>query len=203
MTTACACSGGSSGAQSCGSDGTYGACDCGGRGVGGNGGAGGAGGSVQSGQKRVFVTSSKYVGSAVTGICQTVAGSVGLGGTWVEWLSYATNVTPKKAIESIKGAGPWVRLDGSVAFANHAQLATSPSVPLSLTERAQPVATLDDNVWTGTLSGGGASGNDCDDWVTTSNYGGSIGRATVADEWTAWDAPLTCNNTAHVYCFEQ
>jgi hypothetical protein len=172
QSTACVCSDGSGGAQVCRGDGTYGVCQCGATGnVGGNGGgdmamggggaggggsggggSGGGGGGSSTGQKRMFVTSAAYAGTAVSGICQAAADSVSLGGTWVPWLSFGADVTPRSAIDEVKGTGPWVRLDGMVAFANHAQLATAPSVPLDVDEHGQTIGVSD--VWTGTLTGG-------------------------------------------------
>ena len=169
-------------------------------GGGGTGGAGGGGGT-STGQKRMFITSAAYAGTAVSGICQAAADSVSLGGTWVPWLSFGADVTPRNAIDEVKGAGPWVRLDGMVAFANHAQLATAPSVPLEIDEHGQTIAVSD--VWTGTLTGGSYSGSDCHNWGA-SNYYGSIGRSSSASDWTAYTSQtVACNNTAHVYCFEQ
>lgn len=216
QSAACVCSDGSGGAQVCRGDGTFGVCQCGtavGNGGNGNGGGGGGGGgttiggddmatgSVSTGQKRVFVTSQAYAGSVADSICQTVADSVSLGGTWVAWLSSANSTTPD-AIDRIKGTGPWVLLDGTVAFANHAQLGTSPTAAIMVTETGQklpgPVS-----VWTGTLSGGVHSGQDCAGWATTSSsYAGEIGSTTVG-AWTASGQAFQCSDTERVYCFEQ
>ncbi len=219
---ACVCADGTGGSQVCKGDGTYGACACGttigtggnggssgGAGGGGSSGAGGGaggaggGGGTTSGAKRVFVTSAAYAGTAIVGICQTVAESATLGGTWTEWLSFGSVATPRNAIDAVHGTGPWLLLDGTVAFANHAQLATSPTVPLTMTEHMQTLAATDDEVWTGTLTGGTHSSVDCNDWSAT-NYNGSLGRASLPASWTAANGTeYQCQSTAHVYCFEQ
>jgi len=218
MSAACVCSDGSGGAQVCGGDGTYAACDCGGAGnVGGNGGddmamggggsgggGSGGGGGTSTGSKRVFVTSTLYAGSVVKSVCGNAADAVGLGGTWLPWLSESEAGAESDAIATIQGSGPWVRLDGMVAFANHAQLATTPSVPINVTEKMQVVgATEDDAVWTGTLSGGVHGTDDCFGWTSSGNLG-SYGHASETSRWTASGTSDSCSSGTHrVYCFEQ
>ncbi len=210
QSAACACSDGTSGAQICRGDGSYGQCVCGGgspssigdMATGGSG--GGGGGSTNTGggggTKRIFVTSIGYSGSVVSTICQTVADSVNLGGTWKPWLSH-TGATTVDAIDAIQGSGPWVLLDGTVAFANHAQLATTPSTGLSLTEKMIRLPSNDDAVWTGTQTGGVHSGEDCGGWSTT-GVNGTYGSATLIANWTV-NGTASCGTPAHVYCFEQ
>lgn len=214
---ACVCADGAGGAQVCKGDGSYAACQCGatangggddmaGGGTGGNASGGGdmATGGGSSGAKRLFVTSSTYAGSVAASVCQTVADSVNLGGSWLPWLSASGQPQPD-AIDRISGSGPWQLLDGTVAFANHAQLATSPSVPINMTELGQK---LDGNsttmgVWTGTLTSGVQSGWDCNHWTST-GYNGDTGSAATTDHWTAdGSSAVSCASTYHVYCFEQ
>lgn len=222
--TACACSDGRSGAQVCGRDGSYGACACdgtGGNGVGGDDGVGdmatssgppatsggddmatGGGGGGTTGQKRVFVTSAEYTGTIAATICETVAQSANLDGTWVPWMSRSHDSVPHDAINLISGDGPWVLLDGTVAFANHAQLASTPTAPIALTEKMTRLASPDDLVWTGTNTGGVESLADCFDW-TMSSYSATYGAATNLAWWTSASDTRYCAELAHVYCFEQ
>jgi hypothetical protein len=220
QSAACVCSDGTGGAQLCKGDGSFAACQCasgassggsedmgtgdngsGGNGSGGNGsGDMATGGVVSTGQKRVFVTSSNYAGVVADTICQTVADSVSLGGTWVPWLSSSLSGFSYSAINQVKGTGPWVRLDGMVAFANHAQLATAPAVTLDVTETGQKV--VGSSVWTGTLTGGVLGSDTCNGWDNDS-YTGSTGNAESTSAWTASGSSYPCADTAHVYCFEQ
>jgi hypothetical protein len=214
QSTACVCSDGTGGAQVCRGDGTFAACQCasgatspggddmgtGGVGGNGNGSSGGDMAVASRGQKRVFVTSTAYTGSVAAGVCNNVAQSVNLGGTWVPWLS-RTGSTSADAIDVVTGNGPWVRLDGMVAFANHAQLATAPSVPLAITEKNAPLPAGDDEVWTGTLTGGMHSGSDCGGW-TANSLSASYGLVSTS-EWTAQGSTTSCSYALHVYCFEQ
>src|SRR5437016_3643883 len=136
---ACACGDGTQGAQICRPDGTFDSCQCtiqhGGPVV-------DMGGNSQNpilhdlalspatGGKRVFVTSTAYLGSAVTSACSDAAAAANLGGTWDAWLSTQS----MDAIDKVTGSGPWKRLDGQVAFNNHAGLATQPLVAIDITE---------------------------------------------------------------------
>ncbi len=234
MSTACACSDGTQGAQVCRGDGTYGACQCaggpnggngmpmggggaggggggaagsngnggGGSGGGGSGGGGGGGGS-SSGSKRVFITSTLYTGPVAASICNTVAQAAGLSGTWKPWLSFGSSTPITDAIDAIKGTGPWVMLDGTTAFANHAQLATQPSAAIVVTEKMTRVPSTDDSVWTGTVNGGLHSGYDCNDWASA-GYTGSLGHAADLATWTqGGGGNYSCSSNARVYCFEQ
>ena len=215
QSAACVCSDGTGGAQVCKGDGSFAACQCasggsddmgtggngtGGNGTGGNGTGDMGGGVVSTRQKRVFVTSTNYAGVIADSICQTVADSVSLGGTWVPWLSSSASGLSYSAINEVKGTGPWVRLDGMVAFANHAQLATAPTVALDVTETGQKV--VGTAVWTGTLAGGVFSSDTCNGW-DNNTYTGSIGDASTTSGWTAAGGSYPCTDTAHVYCFEQ
>ena len=224
MSAACVCSDGTGGAQICRGDGTYDACACGTVGIGGNGGnggaggaggtggagggggggtggAGGGGGGGSTGTKRVFVTSTAYSPTVAAGICNTVAQAANLSGTWVPWLSSTSPASD--AINAIKGSGPWLLLDGSEAFGNHAQLATMPTAAIAVTEKMTKLSVNDDYVWTGTANGGAHSGADCAAWTdTASNDYATMGHATVIQQWTT-SSTNECAVTAHVYCFEQ
>ena len=216
QSAACTCASGDTGAQVCENGGTYGACDCGGHvsvggnGSGGNGGddmaggggsGGGGGGGVTPGQKRLFITSTAYAGTVAASVCENVAKSVNLTGTWKAWMSYASGVPTIDAIDDIGGTGPWVLLDGTVAFSNHAQLATAPSALIDVSETGQKLpGPL--SVWTGTLTSGVHSNDDCSNWSSTAYYG-SVGATSSTSAWTANGNRLPCDNIAHVYCFEQ
>lgn len=124
-------------------------------------------GGVPPGAKRVFVTSAAYAGNSIAS-CTIVARSVSLSGTWTPWLS-GSGAMVHDAIAFISGDGPWYLLDGRVAFATGAQLATEPSVPIEITETGETVS--DGPVWTGTLTGGFHSGADCDSWTASTSTG--------------------------------
>lgn len=202
----CACASGQTGAQTCKADGTYDVCRCevgnGGTGGGGGSGAGGDMGGASGGAKRVFVTSLTYSATVAPTVCQNVAESANLGGTWVAWLSTRYSNDSIVAIDQVTGTGPWKLLTGETAFANHGQLATTPSVVIDVTEMG---TTLDagQSVWTGTTTGGQPEGSDCDAWgsTATSLYA-AVGALDAPANWTN-DGLSSCGGTNHVYCFEQ
>ncbi len=203
----CACTDGRTGAQVCQADGTFGACACTGAGEDAGRGSADAGPQIDAGPPgplRVFVTSLAYRPSALGDVCQNTADAQGLGGSWVAWLSrrYPDPTPDADAIDEITGAGPWLRLDGQMAFRNRAQLATLPSVPINVTE-ANEVLAPGLGVWTGTLLGGTTGDHDCQRWSENIDlFSGVVGSADSTDNWT--DVGLAaCDNTRRVYCFEQ
>src|SRR5207245_9607946 len=90
------------------------------------------------GAKRVFVTGTAYVSDSLATACRDAATAAGLGGTWTAWLS-----GPGDAINNITGSGSWRRLDGTVVFNNHSNLATQPLVPINIDENGRTLATGD------------------------------------------------------------
>ena len=155
---------------------------------------------------RVFVTSLRYsadirsAGGQVTAlasadsICQTLADASGLGGTFRAWLSTSS----AHAIEHITGTGPWYRMDGALAFPNHASLGTTPMVPISIDEKLGTPDPFYES-WTGTAVGGylapkGARQSvTCSDWTSTidsTQIGGVLGIYNAAEgttaEWTEY-----------------
>jgi hypothetical protein len=145
------------------------------------------------------VTATEYSPSALVGICQNAADAVGLGGTWVEWLS--VSIPPaRKAFDAVPGNGPWSLLNGQVAFKNHAQLATQPLLPINVTETGTVLTS--GYAWTGTASGGGPSGDDCSGWNSASPGDATYGNVASTASWTQYSLG-GCSITYHVYCFEK
>jgi hypothetical protein len=157
--------------------------------------------AISGGAKRVFVTNSVFLPSAVKEACQNSADAAGLGGTWVPWLSDAGG----DAIDRVRGNGPWNDLNGDVVFANHAQLATQPMNVLHTTELGTD-AIYQGYVWTGTLTGGRASGSDCQGWTsnekTEAGTTGTVPLLSDPSEWTDYQL-INCGEKYYVYCFEQ
>jgi hypothetical protein len=207
-TVSCACSDGSQGAQECLADGTFAGCVC--QLVVGDGPDMArrddssnpvnvpdmATSQTVVGEKRLFVTSTQYAATALATVCQDSADAASLGGTWKPWLSTST----VDAIDIIQGSGPWKLLDGTVAFKNHAQLATQPSAPINITEQNNTL-NASQNVWTGTGNGGRDSSYDCFSWTSTGDNG-TVGSSDSTSTWT-FASYSGCNYQNHVYCFEQ
>jgi hypothetical protein len=154
------------------------------------------------GAQRVFVTSAQFPGfidnlaGGVTGADLKCAQAAG-GGTWRAWLSDDSI----DAIDRVLGSGPWLRMDGQVAFARRPN--ELPMVKLNLDEHAVDVGP-NARVWTGTGSNGRLlAGQDCLSWSSVSGMdGGEYGEADVVlGGWTDFQSQA-CNTSAHLYCFE-
>lgn len=176
-------------------------------GAGGGGGTGtGGGGGGSTGPKRLFITRTEYsgdlksAGGGATGLqggdnlCNTAAAAANIGGTWVAWLSAGT----VRAYDRVQGTGPWQLVgSGTTIFNNRAALATT---PLAAIDRDETGSSRSAYAWTGTSTGGGPSGNDCQDW-TGGGYG-TLGNPEQTGAWTTYDY-RTCSNTYSLLCFEQ
>ena len=161
----------------------------------------------------MFVTSNDFptdlqttggAGSGLAGgdsFCNTVANAVSLGGTWKVLLSTSNT----RSIDRFTFTGPWTQLggDGGIIFETLEQVALlTPSQPINRTESG---ALLTQGlVWTGTTTGGGTTGNDCNGWTSSSSgYDGTYGL--VATSLATWlDGSTTgCSSTLRLYCFER
>jgi hypothetical protein len=196
------------GVDSGGMDGTSG-----GTGGSSGGGNGSTGGGNTGPSKRVFVTSTTYSGNfagtpgARNGLdgadilCNAAAAVGGLGGTWRAWLSDQGQT----ALGRIVGNGPWHKLDAerTLAFRNRENLSTTPFSPLDIDENGNKSGS--GIVWTGTATGGGASGSNCRGW--TRNDSGADGSYGVVEgnrdsEWTE-STTASCFSSGRLYCLEQ
>lgn len=164
------------------------------------------------GTKRVFVTAQRFSGSLASGgnlagadaACIGAAQTAGMGGNWKAWLSSST----VDAIDRVSDVGPWYDLGGTLIFSNKANLATVPLAGLWKDETGASLGS--DRIWTGTAVGGqyiedlGPGSKPCGDWMDASISStakiGQIGRRDSA--WTAF-AGTTCDQQAHLICFEQ
>ena len=210
---ACTCETGASGAQACREDGTYGPCTCGGgdASVAFDAAAALDGGdptdagspTPHTGPLRVFTTSLLYHADRVMENCQVVADVEGLGGTWAPWVS----TSERDAIDTIRGDGPWVDLEGRVLFETRAQFQTVPFEKLLYDETGYRMNEFPQNsgVWTGTGAGGRDTGRNCADWTSTrDDLEGTIGQYNSAERpWTESDTIFRCDQLAHIYCIEQ
>jgi len=176
---------------------------------------------------RVFVSSLRYpanlraAGGGATGregadtICQTLADAASLGGTFRAWLS----TTDKDAIDHIEGAGPWYRMDGLLAFPNHAALATTPVHAIAVDEQGGTPDPYYES-WTGTALGGRIMppgtrlSVTCWDWTSTVDSPqvggllgvyGDVGNPDDGEgaEWTDFAVGYCSPFDRHLYCFEQ
>lgn len=182
-----------------------------------------AGPPAPTGQ-RIFVTSGTYTGriersgtaaglASADAICDLLATAASLGGTWKAWLS----TDSENALDRVMGPGPYVNMNGATVFPNRASLEVGmPMAPLALDENGSvvqdDVAMPGAAVWTGSTNTGSAIMNaHCVNWTSAAGgLFGDEGQIGIADaampmdsrEWSS-SRTYDCNQTAHLYCFEQ
>lgn len=168
-------------------------------------------------RRHVFTTSTVYdrdlraaAGSddGISGadwICAQAAAGANLQGTWVAWISDVGH----DAIDRIQDLGPWYLMNETRAFNNKANLATTPLVPIDITEHGLPVP-VNDCVWTNTAVGGRKIA-ECV-WEQTQLGSGDpvpcggahqCGFARKTDNtWTSWTSSGSMTR-CRLYCFQQ
>lgn len=157
--------------------------------------------------KRVFVTSSTVDGrfnfnglgilTNADNLCNSVAASAFLSGTYVAWLSTPT----VNAIDRVADAEYRLR-DGTLLFINKAQM-LDPGRPFEAISQNQLGQPISGSYWTATSGGAYFAGNDCSGWTTNSSLvSGWYGSTTSIYTWSITGAD-TCNNSKHLLCFEQ
>ncbi|MFN8662453.1 MAG: hypothetical protein U0075_11215 [Thermomicrobiales bacterium] len=165
---------------------------------------------VDCGPCRVFLTSTTQDGNlgglnGADAICQGLAASANLPGTYRAWLSDDAQSPSTRFSQS---SGPYQLLDGVTIASSWADLTDGTlAAPITVAENG---ATFEDpglRAWTNTLATGGGGGvlnKNCAGWTTNANGSdGDEGQVTATnDNWTDF-ASGTCNNQFHLYCFQQ
>lgn len=157
--------------------------------------------------KRVFVSSARLWSVEVDdadSLCQELADSAALGGTWVAW----TSTSDMDAIDKLDpDGGPYVLLDdhATVVAIDNADLVDGELARnIGLTELGLPTEGAI-NVWTGTTIDGTLSPHNCEDWTVPNNEAGSTFGAVTSTSgcWTDCGGQLICTGNVRVYCFER
>lgn len=161
--------------------------------------------------KIVFVTSEIYNGnlgglSGADSICQGLADTVGLSGTFKAWLSDDTSYPEARFVHS---TGAYILVNGTPIAESWTDLIDGDLInPISRDEHGTFV---DSEVWTATLSDGGPGDvgdtiEYCDNWTSDNyNYKAITGLSTAKDSiWTAAIlAGRQCDWGFRLYCIEQ
>jgi hypothetical protein len=160
---------------------------------------------VLGGPNRIFVTSRVFDGGNLGGrdgadkACQDLAGSAGLEGTWIAYLS----TSAESAAQRVGSARGWIRTDGR-PVADLAQDLDQGRLwyPVRLDEHGKPVGEPGE-VATGADPSGGTTPRTCADWTTSDAGGllvsGSWGATTPAFEANFYSG---CTQAFHLYCLE-
>ena len=150
---------------------------------------------------RVFATSATHNGNlgglaGADALCEAAAKAAKLGGTFKAWLSDSTT----NASQRIAAVGPWTLVDGTAAFKGKS-VTSFPVHDLDMDENGE--TGKKGLVWTGTVLGGNASTETCNDWSST-GASGTSGYPHVIDDWNDdGSGGSPCNLGGRLYCFEQ
>ena len=157
---------------------------------------------------RIFITATSYAADFATtangdalvaadGFCATAAESVFMPGNWKAWLSTST----VDAIERIGSNGPWVTMNGTRVFNNHANLETLPMSSFAQNERGQFVDREGSAIWTGTSVRGVRTAHTCNDWTRTIGMA-TYGSALETDHAWTEEGVADCVAKARFLCLE-
>jgi hypothetical protein len=156
--------------------------------------------------KRAFVTSTTYDGallgtSGADDKCQARADAALLGESWRAWLSE----NGIDALDRITNA-EYRLVDGTtIVAANAADLVncSNPACLVSPISKDEFGVATDQEVWTGTGSGGTGTADTCNSWWYGGTVSGTYGRSTqTGAAWTA-EGTAVCNERYSLYCLER
>jgi hypothetical protein len=169
------------------------------------------------GKKRVFATSTSYVGDLKTAgggtdgldgadkLCAAAASAGSLGGTWKAWLS-TSGASIVDAKDRIADVGPWYLTDGTtLAFASKIAMLADPNHAIDLDEHGQANGAGLASTGTG-ANGVHQNGLDCLAWTSGAlGAASTVGNIHTAAGWTddGNTAGDNCAAAHSIYCFEQ
>lgn len=153
---------------------------------------------------RIFLSSITFDGildgvAGADSICESLAGSVGYGGTWVAFMSE----TNSDVVDRISEVGPWLRMDGKLTFDSvNGMTSGFYSESPAMDEWGNLIPT-GANFWTGTSFNGVASDIDCGGWSANASISGTIGDAN--QPFTAFynSGSMSCAAQARLMCVQQ
>lgn len=149
----------------------------------------------------VFATSATSMGNlgglqGADDVCNTLAGSAGLGGTFVAWLSTGDTDAKDRIVDA-----EYRLVDGITVVANDlADLLDASLDNAILTDESGNNVAFNE-IWTGTNTNGTANADTCSDWTADAGNG-HIGNNGNADaQWTSQNSPV-CGVAKRFYCFQ-
>jgi hypothetical protein len=156
-----------------------------------------------------FVTSVEMSGNlggldGADAICQNLANANTLPGTYRAWLSDETGSPSTRFTQS---SGPYVLRNGTVVANTWADLTDGALLaPIEITEEHSAV--VGGRTWSNTEGDGVpllSNQKHCNHWTdATDQFIGHFGRAFDSNnEWTDSRNHLPCQQSAHLYCFQQ
>jgi hypothetical protein len=154
--------------------------------------------------KRVFVTSTTHAGSfggitAGNNLCQGLATTEGLSGTYFAWIATAAATDPESRFT--RSPTGYALVDGTLVATSWADLIDSALAgAINLTESGAAPPTVE--AWTGVAANGTGNVNDCTNWTVTTGTGVAGTTAATDGTWTSL-ASRNCTEAKVLYCFEQ
>jgi hypothetical protein len=156
---------------------------------------------------RVFVSSTVY-GGKIGGLvgadflCQDLAESAGLSGTYKAWLS---DDIASPSTRFVRSKGPYVLVNGKRIADNWKDLTDgSLKIPINVTQAGSKAADST-SVWTYTKADGAAidaNTNNCGNWAAATGDG-DVGSETSRNATWTDNGAAACNTGQHLYCFQQ
>jgi cysteine-rich repeat protein len=156
----------------------------------------------------VFVTSANYSGilgglAGADKICQDLADTASLGGTFKAWLSDGTMSPSSRFGINPEFSGPFELVDGTVIAQGWKDL-TDGSLLHAIDIDETGITVMTSTVWTNTTVAGDPLGtNHCASW-SSSDVDGTVGLSNKNDsEWTQKMKPMNaCASGSRLYCFQ-
>jgi len=160
-------------------------------------------------QKWVFVSSQSYAAdfggtAGADAICQGLAGSVGLPGSYRAWISAAGDSASDRFNHS---SVPYLQLDAGVNTKiadDWADLTDINFLDAGINVDQTGALVASDVVWTGTNPNGSydSSREQCGDWIQTTGFATS-GQTGLENDWWTNLTAANCNGNHRLYCFQQ
>ena len=153
--------------------------------------------------RTVFVTSQTYIGGVggLTGadaLCQGLANTAGLPGTFLAWLSDSTH-SPSTRFGK---AGSFVLIDGTTVADSWNDL-TDGILQSSINQTELGDTLGSERVWTGTGIDGQQTGSTCLSWISGGTNLGRSGFTDASDTTWTDERGYLCDTGQRLYCFEQ
>lgn len=132
-------------------------------------------------------------------IIADIYGTYGGKKTWKAWIS-KDGMSIKDHIYNSPGL--YISRTGDIIAYSFTDL-TDGSINIPIIHDQNGMEHLDQDVWTGTLSDGSFSFNNCNNWISNSGEFGTVGKTnTITADWTNTQDLGDCSSRKLIYCIE-
>lgn len=158
--------------------------------------------------RRAFVTEEATPATELGGVagandqCQVLADALELGGKWAAWLSEGTSESSPEQRFIRTPDAPYMLVDFTLVAASWEALVSGSLLQaINLSENQTPFSNAT-AVWTGTTPLGLPTSAHCNGW-SIADAEATVGHLVETAAWTQQEEPISCGESAHLYCFEQ